>query len=159
MANGVLELKRSTTNMSHSFFADDFLSTNPVTFHPETDILDAIHELLKYKVSGGTVINEQNEVVGVISELDCLKAIINMGYYREGGGKVKDFMTTGNIDCMQPRMSIVDAAQLILTTRHRRMPVVVDGRFAGQISARSILQAFKDSLVMSHDKTEDEVAI
>jgi hypothetical protein len=43
----------------------------------------------------------------------------------------------------------------MLTKRHRRTPVIINGKFAGQISARSILQAFKDSL-MDHDKTEDE---
>jgi CBS domain-containing protein len=144
--------------MLTSFEADDFMSDNPVTFTPDTDIFDAIHIFLHRKVSGATVLNEHNEVVGVISELDCLKAIINQGYYHEGGaGQVKDYMTTGELDYMDPHISIIDAAQTMLTKRHRRMPVIENGKFAGQISARSVLQAFKDSL-MDHDKTEDEAA-
>ena len=144
--------------MLTSFEADDFMSENPVTFTPDTDIFDAIHIFLQRKVSGATVLNQHNEVVGVISELDCLKAIINQGYYHEGGaGLVKDYMTTGKLDYMDPHVSIIDAAQTMLTTHHRRMPVLVNGKFAGQISARSILQAFKDSL-MNHDETEDESA-
>ena len=144
--------------MLTSYEADDFMSVNPVTFTADTDIFDAIHVFLQRKVSGATVINQQNEVIGVISELDCLKAIINQGYYHDGGtGTVGDYMTTGEIDYMDPHISIIDAAQTMLTKRHRRMPVIQNGKFAGQISARSILQAFKDSL-MEHDKTEDESA-
>lgn len=143
--------------MLTSYEADDYMSVNPVTFSPDTDIFDAIHVLLQRRVSGGTVLNENNEVVGVISELDCLKAIINTGYYHEGGGTVGDFMYTGPIEYMDQHTSLIDAAQKILTTRHRRMPVVEHGKFVGQISARSLLQAFKDSMT-EHDASEDDVA-
>jgi len=143
--------------MLTSYEADDYMSVNPVTFSPDTDIFDAIHVLLQRRVSGGTVLNENNEVVGVISELDCLKAIINTGYYHEGGGTVGDFMYTGPLEYMDQHTSLIDAAQKILNTRHRRMPVVEHGKFVGQISARSLLQAFKDSM-MDHDASEDEIA-
>ena len=144
--------------MLTTFEADDFMSVNPVTFTADTDIFDAIHVFLQRKVSGATVLNNHNEVIGVISELDCLKAIINQGYYHEGGaGTVGDYMTTDNLDYMDPHISIIDAAQTMLEKRHRRMPVIENGKFAGQISARSILQAFKDSL-MEHDGSEDETA-
>jgi len=145
--------------MLTTFEADDFMSVNPVTFKPETDIFEAIHVFLQRKVSGATVLNDHDEVIGVISELDCLKAIINQGYYHEAGaGTVGDYMTTDFIDYMDPHISIIDAAQTMLEKRHRRMPVIENGKFAGQISARSVLQAFKDSL-MEHDVTEDESAI
>lgn len=140
--------------MLTSYETDDYMSVNPVTFSADTDIFDAIHVLLQYKVSGGTVLNENNEVVGVISELDCLKAILNTGYYHEGGGTVGDFMSTGDIEYMDLHTSLIDAAQILLTKRHRRMPVVEHGKFVGQISARSVLQAFKDSMA-DHDASED----
>lgn len=132
--------------MSASYESDDYLSASPLTFKPETDIFDAISMLLERKVSGGTVLNDRNEVIGVISELDCLKAIINTGYYREGGGTVADFMATGPIEFMDSHTSIVDAAQRIISTGHRRMPVREDGKFVGQISARSLLRAFINSV-------------
>ncbi len=140
--------------MLDSFEVDSYMSVQPVTFTADTDIYDAIHVLLQRKVTGGTVLNEKKEVVGVISELDCLKAIIHAGYYHEGGGTVGDFMHTGDIEFMPTHTSLIDAAQKILNTKHRRMPVVENGKFIGQISARSVLQAFKDSM-MEHDTTED----
>ncbi len=142
--------------MLTSYETDDYMSVNPVTFTSETDIFDAIHQLLERKVSGGTVLNDNNEVIGVISELDCLKAVIQTGYYHEGGGTVGDFMHTGDIEYMDLHTSLIDAAQVILNTHHRRMPIVEHGKFVGQISARSLLQAFKDSIT-EHDASEDEI--
>lgn len=145
--------------MLTSYETDDFMSVQPVTFSPDTGIFEAIHVLLQRKVSGATVINENKEVVGVISELDCLKAIIHQGYYHEGhGGKVSDFMSTNNIDTLPPHASLIDSAQTMLDKRRRRMPVVENGKFVGQVSARSMLQAFKDE-VMDHDKSEDEKTV
>lgn len=138
--------------------ADSYMSPTPVLFKPDTDIYDAIHVLLHRMVSGGTVLNDKNEVIGVISELDCLKAIVNAGYYHEGGGTVADFMTTKDIVCVERHMNLVDAAQKILSTHLRRMPVVEEGKFVGQISARSLLQAFKDAMTR-HDESEDEVCL
>ena len=144
--------------MQNSIEANDFMSASPVTFDPQTDIFTAIQILLQRKVSGATVIDENRNVIGVLSELDCLKAIIHQGYYRDGGaGTVADYMTMGNIDHISPNVSIIDAAQMMLSTRHRRIPIIENGKFMGQISTRSILRAFKDSL-MSHEK-EKEAAI
>lgn len=143
-------------NAKGSIDADSYMSIAPILFSPETDIYDAIHVLLQKNMSGGTVVNEKNEIVGVISEIDCLKAVVNAGYYHEGGGGcVADFMTTDNILYLEKNVNLVDAAQKIISTHRRRMPVVENGKFVGQISARSLLQAFKDSMT-KHDTSEDE---
>jgi len=134
------------------------MSINPVTFNIDIDIYEAIHLLLQRNLSGATVINANNEVVGVLSEMDCLKAIVNVGYYHEGGGKVSDFMTKGSVETIEKHLSLIDAAQKLISTGHRRLPVVVEGKFSGQISARSLLQAFKDSMTQ-HDITEDEAYV
>jgi FOG: CBS domain len=135
----------------------EYMSSNPVTFTPDTDIFDAIHVILEHRLSGATVLNENKEVVGVISELDCLKAIINVGYYRQGGGRVADFMCTESIQFMPEHTNIIDAAQMLITNGHRRMPVERNGQFIGQISARSLLQALKDS-VAAHEDSEDALS-
>ena len=129
--------------MFGSIVAKDYMSIKPVTFRADTDIFEAIAVLLENKISGATVINDANEAVGVISEMDCLQAIINVGYYDQGGGYVGDFMTR-NVESIDQNINIIDAAQLLLKTKRRRMPVIEDGKFKGQISARSILMAFKN---------------
>ncbi|MFT7560035.1 MAG: CBS domain-containing protein [Flavobacteriales bacterium] len=140
--------------MLTSFETDDYMSINPVCFSVDTDIFEAIHVLLQRKVSGGTVLNEGKEVIGVISELDCLRAIMNVGFYHEGGGCVGDFMTKGDIEYMDLHTSLIDAAQVLLDKKRRRMPIIQNGKFVGQISARSLLQVFKDTM-QKHDSSED----
>ena len=67
--------------MFGSIVAKDYMSIKPVTFRADTHIFEAIQVLLQNKISGATVVNDANEAVGVISEMDCLQAIINVGYY------------------------------------------------------------------------------
>lgn len=142
--------------MPNSIDADDYMSKNPVTFTEATDIFDAIHMLITRKVSGGTVLNEHNEVIGVLSEIDCLKAIVNTGYYHEGGGTVSDFMHYGDIDFMNTHCDIIGAAESLIKLNRRRMPILKDGKFIGQISARSLLQAFQDSLITESKNPQDK---
>lgn len=141
--------------MFPSIKTEDCLSKNPVTFSKDTNIFDAIHILLERKVSGGTVVDEDNHVMGVISDKDCLKAILNRSYYSEVGGTVNDFMTT-DVIYADLSLNIVDMGEILLKNNKRRMPVVINGKFAGQISVRSILQAVKD-FRFEHDKTEDSI--
>lgn len=139
--------------MINSIETKDYMSDNPVCFTADMDIYEAIHLLLLHKVSGGNVLNENNEVIGILSELDCLKAIIHASFYSEGGGCVGDFMTTANIETMAINTSLIDAAQLLLNNKRRRMPIVHEGKFVGQISARSILRALSDSRETKSSRT------
>ena len=59
----------------------DYMSTNLITFKPEQSIEDVIETLINNKISGGPVVNENNELVGIISEGDCLKQISDSRYY------------------------------------------------------------------------------
>ncbi|SVD16951.1 uncharacterized protein METZ01_LOCUS369805, partial [marine metagenome] len=42
-----------------------------VTFRPETNVLEAIDILLKNKISGAPVLDENGNIIGVLSEIDC----------------------------------------------------------------------------------------
>ena len=131
--------------MLHSIQIEDFMTENPVTFRPDTELFEAVHTLLERKLSGATVVDEDGHVVGVVSEMDLLKAVEAISYYNEGGGQVNDYMTT-EVAVIDGHMNIYDAANKLLALNMRRLPVVEDNKFIGQVSCRSILQAMKDSL-------------
>ncbi len=139
--------------MLESIKMQDFMSIKPVTFRPDTEIFDAVHVLLQHKISGATVVDEAGHVVGVISEMDLLKAMKEISYYNQGDAQVGEYMTT-ELDAIENDTNIFDAANTLLKLKRRRLPVVKQGRFSGQISCRSLLQAFKDSM-SRHDKSED----
>ncbi|MDX1604986.1 MAG: CBS domain-containing protein, partial [Candidatus Competibacterales bacterium] len=106
-------------------------------------ILDAIHLLLKNRISGAPVVDKLGNIVGILSEKDCLKVMLTASYYEEPGGKVEEFMTP-EVKTVDAESSLVDVAEIFLETNYRRFPVVADGnRLVGQISRRDVLRALE----------------
>lgn len=123
-----------------------YMATNLITFTPETDIMDAINTLLDKRITGAPVLNQRNEVVGMIDDKDCLHILVDSVYHNQPVHKhtVGDYMT----DVMRKitdDADIVDAANIFLSTKFKRL-IVTDkaGRLKGQISRRDILRAIKD---------------
>ena len=54
----------------------DYMSATLVTFTPDTDILAAINQLIAKRISGAPVVDRQGNLVGVLSEKDCLQAAL-----------------------------------------------------------------------------------
>ena len=120
----------------------DYMTGKLVTFHPETDVLDAIQELLKHGIAGAPVTNNRGDLVGMLSELDCMKIALHAGYHGHWGGPVSDYMTT-ETETVDADMSIIDLAQLFISTPYRRYPVIQNTRLVGQISRRDVLRALE----------------
>jgi len=118
----------------------DYMSGSLVTFGPQTDMLDAIHELVRHRIAGAPVVDDQGNLVGMLSELDCMKIALTASYHGDKGGPVRDYMTTG-AETVDADMSIIDLAQRFVDTGFRRYPVVRDNRLIGQISRRDVLRA------------------
>jgi CBS domain-containing protein len=118
----------------------DYMAGRLVTFKPDMDVLDALHELVKNRIAGAPVVDDQGELVGMLSELDCLKIALNAGYYGDSGGPVSEYMTP-DVETIDAEMSIVDLAQKFLSCGYRRFPVLRNNRLVGQISRRDVLRA------------------
>jgi CBS domain-containing protein len=118
----------------------DYMAGSLVKFKPDMDVLDAVQELLQHRIAGAPVVNDQGELVGMLSELDCLKIELNAGYYGDMGGPVADYMTPG-VETVDADMSIIDLAQKFLNSGFRRFPVLRNNRLVGQISRRDVLRA------------------
>ena len=123
-----------------SALVKNYMTGKLVTFHPDTDVLDAIHELLNNGIAGAPVTDDHGDLVGMLSELDCMKVALHAGYHGQWGGPVSDYMTT-NTETVDADMNIIDLAQHFLDTGFRRFPVLKDHRLVGQISRRDVLRA------------------
>lgn len=128
--------------ISQKSLVSDFMTTKLITFRPQDSMEEVMNKLVKHKISGGPVVNESNELVGIISEGDCLKEITKRKYHNspESVGMVKDHMAT-NIETISPDTDIFDAAQQFLSKHFRRFPVLRDGKLVGQISQKDIMKA------------------
>lgn len=118
----------------------DYMTGKLVTFSPQTEVLDAIHELVEREIAGAPVVDDHGNLVGMLSELDCLDVVLRAGYHGEPGGPVSEFMTR-EVETVSADMSIVDLASLFVDSGFRRYPVVKDNRLVGQISRRDVLRA------------------
>ncbi len=126
--------------ISKSVLVKDYMAKSLVTFKPETDVLDAVHELVKHRIAGAPVVDASGNLIGMLSELDCMKVALNAGYHGDWGGPVSDFMSDG-VETVDGEMSIVDLAQEFVESKYRRFPVVQNNRLIGQISRRDVLRA------------------
>jgi len=116
-----------------------------ITFSPDQGIHEVIDTILQKRISGAPVLDEDRKLVGMISEKDCLRIIIDRAYHNLPirTKKVSDYMTKA-VRTMDPDKDVVTAANEFLIAPVRRMPVVVDGVLLGQVSRRDILRAAKN---------------
>lgn len=127
---------------SENIRVSDYMSTNLITFKPKQSVMEVMNTLIKKKISGGPVVNDQNELIGIISEGDCMKQISNSRYYNQPleNIKVEDHMAT-DIDTIDGEMNVFDAADKFLSSKRRRFPIVQEGKLVGLISQKDVLKA------------------
>ncbi len=128
--------------MLRSVQLKDYMIHDPVTVFADDDVFDAVHEILVNKISGVCVIDQQRNLLGVLSEMDCLTAILNATYNERNVGMVKEFMTT-EVVTASIHDDIISVATDMQKMRHRRRPVVEEGKLVGQVTCRSLLHAVK----------------
>ncbi len=129
-----------------SCFVKDYMSKTLVTFKPDTNVLDAVHALVEHRVAGAPVVDDQGNIVGMLSEFDCIKVALQAHYHGDYGGPVSDFMSR-DVTTVNAEMSIIDLAQKFADEGYRRFPVTNNNRLVGQISRRDVLRALE---VLSH---------
>lgn len=128
--------------MKPSASAKDFMVTNLVTLRPEMDIMEAIRLLVDHRISGAPVIDQLGNLVGILSEKDCLTVALEAGYHDEWGGQVKEYMNP-DISTIDADTSILDVANYFINAPYRRYPVMQENRLVGQISRRDVLKALQ----------------
>ena len=119
----------------------DYMITNPVKVMDDANLVDTMKIIIDNKVSGVCVINQNKDLVGVLSEMDCLAAILKATYNEVGVGLVSEYMTKEGIVVAHPSDDIINVAEDMLLKKHRRRPVVENGKLVGQVSCRQLLTA------------------
>ncbi|MGB3202715.1 MAG: CBS domain-containing protein [Nodosilinea sp.] len=124
----------------------DVMTPNPITVTPTTVLKDAIQLMADNHVGGLPVINDDNDLVGILSESDLmwqttgvemptyitlLDSVIylknpnqyNQELHKALGQLVKDVMTD-HVITIAPDQSLREAAHLMHEKKVRRLPVV-----------------------------------
>ena len=132
--------------MLHTVELGEYMLKRPITVTPQMTVYEAAHHILENKISGVLVVDNNNHLVGMLSELDCLKAILSSVYNDEefGVAIVSDIMTC-DVECQNPHDDIIDVALSMIEHKHRRRPVVLDGKIIGQVTCRQILKVIVET--------------
>lgn len=136
------ETQQKSNNNQANFKVSDFMTRDLITFQPTQSVEDVVDILIKHRISGGPVVNEKNELIGIISEGDCIKQISDSRYYNMpmDNNSIEKYMVT-NVETIDGNLNIFDAAKQFLDSKRRRFPIVEDGKLVGQISQKDILKA------------------
>lgn len=129
--------------MLRALKASNYMTTSLVTVRSTTDIYRAIDLLLMYEISGLPVIDDKGNLIGMLSESDCLRSALSSGYYEDGPATVEAFMTTV-VDTISPDEGLIKVTEIFIQKNRRRLPVVENGKLIGQISRRDVLKAIKE---------------
>jgi len=124
----------------------DYMATRLITFHEGDNVVQAMSVLLDKKISGAPVVDDNGNLVGLLSEVDVMAIVIQDSYYDESQGIVGDYMKR-DPDTISPDLDIYALAQRFHKEHRRRYPVVQNGKLVGQISRRDVLRAAQDFLM------------
>ena len=123
-----------------------YMATDLITFKPETEIRDAIALLLEKKITGAPVLNDQNEVIGLIDDKDCLRVLVDSVYHNQPLVKttVGHYMTNV-MKTIPDNATVTHVANEFLNSTYKRFLVIdEEGKLVGQISRRDILRAIRE---------------
>jgi CBS domain-containing protein len=122
--------------------AEDIMVREVVHFSPETDVYDAIDQFVKHKISGAPVLGTDGSLVGILSEKDCMRLLIDGAYHGLPAGQVKDFMTQVR-QTVNPKTDLLTIAGIFLNGSFRRLPVVENNKLVGLLSRHDVLKAIQ----------------
>ena len=123
-----------------------YMATDLITFRPEMDIDEAMKSIIKHKISGAPVIDAHGQLVGMLSESDCIKTILDGPYNNlpGGTGTVADYMSR-KVVTIDLSKTILEVSYEFLNSAFRRFPVIDRGKLVGQISKSDVLRAIINS--------------
>lgn len=121
----------------------DYMTESTHALHPEDDVYTAIKILLKKNHGGLPVVDDENRLVGVLNEKDCIRVLSNAAYGNFGLAHVRDYMAPPVVT-VSPRTDLFTAASVFSTTQFAVLPVVDDNVLVGRICRRDVLRGIVD---------------
>ncbi|MGM0701363.1 MAG: CBS domain-containing protein [Pseudomonadota bacterium] len=141
--------------------AVDVMTPNVITVEPDTDVREIARLLLENHISAVPVVNEEQAVLGIVSEGDLMRRVENGterrkswwlkslfhgagdagDYVKSHGRKASEIMTRDLITITEDT-PLNRIARLLEKHHIKRVPVVRDGRLVGIVSRANLLRGF-----------------
>ena len=126
--------------------ASSIMRRELITVKPEMSVMEAVHILLSNQFSGAPVVDDEGNLVGIMSELDCVDHMTKSQMSGTPPQNVEDLMTR-DVITVPPETTLLQLVDIFGERRFRRLPVVNSkGRLMGQISRRDLMKALYDKM-------------
>ena len=96
--------------------------------------------LSEHHLPGAPVVNKLGELIGYVSEYDCLQQLMQSSYYGDNASLVEDVMSTKLI-MSRPDIALIDLASTMNANKVNVMPIVEAGKLVGAVSRGDIMRA------------------
>lgn len=120
--------------------AKDIMSTNVINVSRHTTIYDAVKIMVEAKISGLIITDDDQNVVGVVSERDMMMAY---DLLQEVKSTIEDFINF-DVVSVSPDTEVGDVNKLLIQSNVKRVPVIENGKCLGVISRGDILKYIFD---------------
>jgi CBS domain-containing protein len=124
----------------------DLMITDVFTVSPDMTLEEVVTRLVKRKVPTAPVVLKKNgvmELIGIISEKDCLEYLSNEMFYGAPDATARTMMEQFPM-CVTPETDIFSLATVFTQYPHRHLPVVKKKNLVGIISRRDVLEGLLD---------------
>lgn len=116
--------------------AADIMTTNVITAKKDMLLTDVIGLLLRWHISAMPVVDDEDKIVGIVSEID----LVNLTFDGNASDtKVEEVMVT-DIVSFSPDTQLADLVQTFSKRHLRRVPIIDKGKVVGIVSRRDILR-------------------
>lgn len=124
-----------------------------ISINAKQTIGELVMRLRENGIGALIVLNDDGELVGIISERDISFGLAEFGGSLTGK-RVEDLMTKTVITC-QPTDAISDLEKIMTQRRIRHIPVTVDGDVVGLVSIGDVLKCRLDEMALEANVLRD----
>lgn len=124
----------------------DVMDNAPPFIRSNQPLDEVVTQLIKHHVGGLPVVNEQHEVVGFVSEQDCIHSLKVSSYHCEGVVEVEKVMNHEAFT-ISPDMLLIDLVEHMGNNKPKVFPVTRDGKLVGLITRPQVLLVLAESCI------------
>lgn len=114
----------------------EIMTVGVISVKPDTLIYEALSLLAKHKISGIPVVGDNDEVVGILSEKDVLRILVDRKLDLKS--TVNQYMSR-DVVCFTEEDSAIDVCKFFIRSHIRRVPIVRDEKLVGIVSRADII--------------------
>ena len=116
--------------------AGDIMTKNVITIRPETTIAEGIKNLVENQISGAPVLDQNNKIVGMVTEKDL---IVAYDFLQKITDPVLSFMSK-EIISVDEGTPVEEISKLLVQRNIKRVPVTKNDEVIGIVSRRDVLK-------------------